>query len=114
MSLPPVANDTSICTHLRALVERRRNTPPVKQEPGEANGTASPVKDNSARALAVRRYVQVVRWGAVDQGIKRRKVSRRRAAWGGTCAGRVSGVRALLWAGSKGWSAGRMATGGVR
>lgn len=82
-TLPSVESDTSICPHLRALVERRRATPPaqVKTEPGESttsNGTpatASPAKDTSARALAEKRFSEVVRWGALDQGAKRKKVS---------------------------------------
>lgn len=64
-SLPPTENDTSLCSHLRALVSRRRT--PVKTEPGE--------QDDSPAARAERRYVQVVRWGATMQGTKRRKVS---------------------------------------
>lgn len=64
-SLPPTENDTSLCSHLRALVSRRRT--PVKTEPGE--------QDDSPAARAERRYVQVVRWGATMQGSKRRKVS---------------------------------------
>ncbi|KAL1406081.1 hypothetical protein Q8F55_007764 [Vanrija albida] len=82
-TLPSVESDTSICPHLRALVERRRATPPaqVKTEPGESttsNGTpaaASPAKDTSARALAEKRFSEVVRWGALDQGAKRKKTA---------------------------------------
>lgn len=63
-TLPPTENDTSLCSHLRALVSRRRT--PVKTEPGE--------QDDSPAARAERRYMQVVRWGATLQGSKRRKV----------------------------------------
>jgi hypothetical protein len=60
--------DTSICSHLRELVERRRATPPIKTENG-----AAPAREQVPSALE-RRYTEVVRWGALDQGIKRRKV----------------------------------------
>jgi hypothetical protein len=49
LRLPSVEGDTSICSHLRTLVQRQ---PDVE-----------------------RRFVDVVRWGALDQGAKRRKVS---------------------------------------
>lgn len=65
--LPSVDTDSSMCSHLRQLVERRRTPSGVKTEPGE---TAS----SGSRALE-KRYTSVVQWGAMDQGIKRRKVS---------------------------------------
>lgn len=71
--LPPVDMDTSICSHLRELVDRRRATPPVKTEDGSSSGWPARSRDPQPNALE-KRYTEVVRWGALDQGIKRRKV----------------------------------------
>lgn len=67
--LPPVDTDTSICSHLRNLVQRQRGASApttVKTEP-DAPRDGTDIE---------RRFVEVVRWGALDQGAKRRKVSR--------------------------------------
>lgn len=72
--LTSLESDTSVCSHLRELVERRRATPPaVKSEPGDAGRASTP---NAPQPSALeKRYAEVVRWGALDQGIKRKKVS---------------------------------------
>lgn len=76
LPLPPVEEDTSICSHLANLIQRRRGASALKTE------------DTRSADDIERRFVDVVRWGALDQGIKRRKVSTSlssRASWVASC-----------------------------
>jgi ubiquitin carboxyl-terminal hydrolase 22/27/51 len=66
----PLREDTSMCNHLRQLLDI--DATPVKLEPGLDPATG---KADTALAKVEKRFIETVRWGAVAEGVKRRKVS---------------------------------------
>ncbi|ORX38918.1 putative ubiquitin specific protease [Kockovaella imperatae] len=63
--------DTSICPHLRSLIGGATSSSANDGETTRAGGASA----EQRCPVVMRRFVQVVRWGATDQGIKRRKTS---------------------------------------
>ena len=84
---PCLRQDTSICSHLLALINSPAVSPATEQVKLEGS-SGSYTHDGfnveptlaKRRAQAEKRFVEVVRWGAVAEGVKRRKVS---LAWFG-------------------------------
>ncbi|KAK8843445.1 hypothetical protein IAR55_007102 [Kwoniella newhampshirensis] len=65
-------NDTSICAHLSALLESSSSSHLTLNE---ASGSVPPPSSGTRRSEVEDRFEEVVRWGAVSEGVKRRKTS---------------------------------------
>ncbi|ORY29156.1 hypothetical protein BCR39DRAFT_481921 [Naematelia encephala] len=78
---PPFSrHDTSLCPHLRELLYEEADGVQVKVEPSDydasgSNGGSAPDPVAERRDAAFARYVNVIRWGATTEGVKRRKTS---------------------------------------
>ncbi|WWD21030.1 hypothetical protein CI109_105511 [Kwoniella shandongensis] len=68
--------DTSICPHLAALLESSASDP-VQAVSVEASGSIPPpaAAPSSKRVEVESRFEEVVRWGAISEGAKRRKTT---------------------------------------
>lgn len=84
-SHPPHKVDTTMCQHLKHLVDKSvsANRIQVKEEPGDdqdssaASNTGNVGSNLLGRRMTdlEKRYTDIVRWGSRSQGVKRRKVS---------------------------------------
>ncbi|WVF65721.1 hypothetical protein IAT40_000452 [Kwoniella sp. CBS 6097] len=69
-------SDTSICSHLRSLLSFSATLSQLKDgQQGGQSGTQSSGGNATKKGEVEKRFVEVVRWGAVAEGVKRRKTS---------------------------------------
>lgn len=69
---PPHRVDTSMCDHLRGSLDLDAT---VKREPEDGGRDAQAGAPASTWSKLEKRFADVVRWGGVREGVKRRKVS---------------------------------------
>ncbi|WVR09196.1 hypothetical protein IAU60_006258 [Kwoniella sp. DSM 27419] len=70
--------DTSICTHLSTLLASPAAPVPgnePRQDGSVANGTAPGSAPATKKAEVEKRFVEIVRWGSANEGVKRWKTS---------------------------------------
>ncbi|OCF44930.1 ubiquitin carboxyl-terminal hydrolase 22/27/51 [Kwoniella heveanensis CBS 569] len=69
-------SDTSICSHLSSLLNSQASSSQPKDgEQDGQNGAQSTSGSGTKKAEVEKRFIEVVRWGAVTEGVKRRKTS---------------------------------------
>jgi hypothetical protein len=72
---PPHRVDTSMCDHLRGSLDLDATVKREPREPEDGGPDAQTGAPSSTRSKLEKRFGDVVRWGGVSEGVKRRKVS---------------------------------------